>query len=314
MNNRTFLDIDDTILTKNLILPENASRDDNLIKQSNIKPFFIIQPTPGICIKTKTEAGEKIFLNICTSDKIPQPDDISDEKLLEILVEENPQFVIPMSIGNEKFGSDKDGHPCIIYDIAINKTYFEKCQRKRNFLLFTISVVMDGVSNKFNKSLNTEDYVILKNRKVMGNLQQHRIENREPRTHLQTQKPLIEEIKSTISIHEKKDDIDQLKNVSSKIISNSKKNYVLLKQPLKGPPTHLIGLFQISKGITSKEIEVFLDQDRVVIIVEKTGLTYDLTIPCIINVTRAKCSLDKDREILRVDMPVENVLDNIQTN
>lgn len=69
MNNRTFLDIDDTILTKNLILPvsdnnnqtyfmlklvyniyflfsqENKSINDKLKPDS--KPFFIIQPIPG---------------------------------------------------------------------------------------------------------------------------------------------------------------------------------------------------------------------------------------------------------------------------
>lgn len=59
-----------------------------------------------------------------------------------------------------------DRSPCATYDIAMNVTYFEKCQNNKNFLLFTLSVVMDGVSNKFNKVLNTEDYVILKNRKV----------------------------------------------------------------------------------------------------------------------------------------------------
>ena len=52
------------------------------------------------------------------------------------------------------------------YDIVINTTYFEKCQTNKNFLLFTISVIMDGVSNKFDKTLNAEDYIILKNRKV----------------------------------------------------------------------------------------------------------------------------------------------------
>lgn len=33
---------------------------------------------------------------------------------------------------------------------------------------------MDGVSNKFNKILNTEDYVILKNRKVYLFYNHHR--------------------------------------------------------------------------------------------------------------------------------------------
>ncbi|KAG6798823.1 PIH1 domain-containing protein 1 [Apis mellifera caucasica] len=308
MNKRTFLDIDDTILMKNLILPENKSINDKLIKPDS-KPFFIIQPIPGICVKTKTDTGEKIFLNICISDKIPSPDDISDVKLFEILSEENPQFVIPMSIGSERFESDKCGSPCVTYDVVINTTYFEKCQKNKNFLLFTISVIMDGVSNKFNKILNTEDYVILKNRKVMGKLQQHRIENREPRVHTETKKKLIEEIKTPISnIHEKQ------KNISSETNVISKLDYVLLKQFLEGTSIHLIGLFQIPKGITSKEIEVLLNEDRIVIIIEKTGTTCDLSIPYIINIESVKCVLDSNFRVLRLDMPVKKALENIQNN
>lgn len=306
MNNRTFLDIDDTILTKNLILPGNTAKDDNLMKQSDSKPFFIIRPAPGICVKTRTDGGEKIFLNICTSEKIPPPDDISDAKLFEILSEENPQFVIPMSIGSERLEPDKGGSPCVTYDIAINIRYFEKCQESKNFLLFTISVVMDGVSNKFNKGLTTEDYVILKNRKVMGKLQQHRIENREPRTHAQAQKPLIEEITCPT-----KDDVKKNKISLSETVVNNNLNYVLLKQPIDGPPTNLIGLFDMPKGIISKEIQVLFGQDRIVIAVDKMNLTYDLSLPHVINATHTKCFLDKDLRVLRVDMPVKAMLENI---
>ncbi|CAL7934496.1 unnamed protein product [Xylocopa violacea] len=307
MSNRMFLDIDDTILTKSLILPENMQKDDNLTKQSDSIPSIIIQPAPGICIKAKTDAREKVFLNICTSDKIPPPDDISQQKLFEILSEENSDFVIPMSIGSERLEPDKSGSLTFTCDVAINAAYFEKCQKNKSFLLFTISVIMDGISNKFNKNLNTEDYVILKNRKVMGKLQQHKIENRKPRTHMQAKKPLIEEIQSsTATSCEKKDKINQQENISSK-------NYVLLKQPLEGAPTHLIGLFQMPKGVTSKEVEVFLDEDRILITVDRTNLTYDLSVPYIIKVANSECFLDKYLKILRLDMPVESILDNIQT-
>lgn len=309
MNNTTFLDIDDTILTKNLILPDN----DTLIKQSDSKPFFIIQPTPGICIKTRTDGGEKVFLNICTSDKIPPPDDISDAKLFEILSQESPEFVVLMSIGCERFETDKGGSPCLTYDIVINTTYFEKCQKSKNFLLFTISVIIDGVSNKFNRTLNTEDYVILKNRKVMGKLQQHRIEDRQPRTHTQIQKQLIEEIKIPAKDIHDKENRSKLENISSDTVVGLNQNYVLLKH-LKGISIHLIGVFQIPKGITRKEVDVLLDQDRIVITIDKTGLVYDLSVPYIINIPHAKCILDNNLRVLRLDMPVERVLENIQTS
>lgn len=312
MNNRTFLDIDDTILTKNLMLPENAQKDEDFMKQFDSKPFFIIQPMPGICIKAKTDGGEKVFLNICTSDKIPAPEDISDAELFEIVLDDNPQFVVPMSIGSERLESDKGGTPCITYDIAINTAYFEKCQKNKSFLLFTISVVMDGVSNKFNKSLHTENYVILKNRKVMGKLQQHRIENREPRIHSQNQKPLIEEIKSSAKdTYGNQNKSNKLNNPSSESIVNPSSNYVLLKQPLEGTPSNLIGLFDMPKGVTSKDVEVLLDENRIIITVDKSSLTYDLSVPYIIKVSHVKSYLDKDLRVLRLDMPVKSVLDNI---
>jgi len=46
-------------------------------------------------------------VNICTSDKIPPPEDISDTKLLELLNDEMPAYTIPMSIGFERMEADK---------------------------------------------------------------------------------------------------------------------------------------------------------------------------------------------------------------
>ena len=53
-----------------------------------------------------------MFLNICTSDKIPPSDDISDAKLFEILSQESSEFVVLMSIGCERFETDKGN--CIV--------------------------------------------------------------------------------------------------------------------------------------------------------------------------------------------------------
>lgn len=61
----------------------------------------------GICVKSKTTGGEKVFLNICVSDKIPPPEDVSDTKLFELLSDEVPAYTIPMSIGTERMEVDK---------------------------------------------------------------------------------------------------------------------------------------------------------------------------------------------------------------
>lgn len=297
MCDRTFLDVNDSILTKNLTLPEIAAQA-NLLKQIDSKPFLIIQPAPGICIKTKTDGGEKVFINLCTSDKIPAPEDISIEKLYQIQLEEEQDFLIPLSIGSERLESDKGGSPCITYDVALSVKYFEKCQQKKEFLYFTISVIIDSIVVKSNRTLNVDDYTILKNRKVMGKLQQHRIENREPRSQSRGRKPLIEEIKSSNTETPRKKIVE--------LETSPTLNYILLKQPLEGPAKHLIGLFEMPKGINGEDVEVLLNEDRIVVTVDKTGLTHDLSVPYIIDVASVKCGLDKNLKTLRLDMPVES--------
>lgn len=58
-------------------------------------------------MKARTANKGKVFVNVCTSDKIPPPEDISDTKLLELLNDEVPAYVIPMSIGFERMEVDK---------------------------------------------------------------------------------------------------------------------------------------------------------------------------------------------------------------
>lgn len=61
----------------------------------------------GICVKIRADDGKKIFVNICVSDKIPPPEDISDAKLFEFLNEELVTYTIPMSICAERMEADK---------------------------------------------------------------------------------------------------------------------------------------------------------------------------------------------------------------
>lgn len=101
------------------------------MKQLDTKQCILVQPTPGsyfythslicyplycnnnyiyfigVCVKTKTISGEKFFVNICVSDKIPPPKDISDAELFELINHEVPTYTIPLSIGNERTETDK---------------------------------------------------------------------------------------------------------------------------------------------------------------------------------------------------------------
>lgn len=76
----------------------------------------------------------------------------------------------------------------------------------------------------------------------MGKLQQHRIQNREPKKP-QSYKPLIEEIK-------------QLKKFDNKRVclelQNDETGYIILRKPLEDPVESLIVLFDMPRSVSHK--------------------------------------------------------------
>lgn len=62
----------------------------------------------GFCLKTHNSKNEKVFLNLCKSDEIQAPKDISENELLEIIDKQKDEnelqnaafhFRVPMSLG-----------------------------------------------------------------------------------------------------------------------------------------------------------------------------------------------------------------------
>ncbi|KAL1139974.1 hypothetical protein AAG570_006951, partial [Ranatra chinensis] len=151
----------------------------------------------GFCVKCRTIEEDKVFINVCHTSAIPEPPDISDEKLIEILESEDPQnFRIPMSIGYLHIEADKSGNPCSVYDIAVNSTFYVKLKTNEVFKHFFMSLCLEALENKFSLKFDMQSqktYVILKNRTVLGTLQIHRLQQRPIK---KTPTPLIVEISS----------------------------------------------------------------------------------------------------------------------
>lgn len=304
MGDTTFLEVDDSIRTKNLLLldedKDTLNPIDKLMKKLDstqtmpTTPTILVQPTPGICVKTKTVNGEKIFVNICTSDKIPPPEDISDTKLLQLLNDDVPDYAIPLSIGCERMETDKSGKPSATYDVMMNTAYLRKCREKDHFMAFTIIVILNGVANKFDKEIDIENYVILKNRTVMGKLQQHNIENRKVRKPQAQKSSLIEEISPS------RKPIDSKTNLRDS--STTKAGYVILREPAKGPIERLIALFDMPKSVSVEDIVVLINSDRINVTDEKACCSYDVLLPYTLRADNAQAFLDYNIGVLRIDI------------
>lgn len=67
-------------------------------------------PKPGYVMKLRNSKDEKVFINVCTSDKIPAPKEVSDQELTEILQSVDPtQYRVPMSLGEPHVEVDNRG-------------------------------------------------------------------------------------------------------------------------------------------------------------------------------------------------------------
>lgn len=62
---------------------------------------FLLSFPPGICVKTLSEPNaQKVFVNICQSNSVPPPPELSREELVELLQSEDPSgYRVPMSLG-----------------------------------------------------------------------------------------------------------------------------------------------------------------------------------------------------------------------
>lgn len=73
-------------------------------------------PKPGYVMKLRNGQNEKVFINICTSDKVPVPKDVSDQELAEILQSVDPtQYRVPMSLGEPHAEVDNKGQGLVGY-------------------------------------------------------------------------------------------------------------------------------------------------------------------------------------------------------
>ena len=84
--------------------------------------FSFSPSVPGMCVKTLSEPGkQKVFVNICQSNSVPQPPELSREELVQLLQSEDPSgYRVPMSLGEPHTEVDNstwlNPHGCFFLD------------------------------------------------------------------------------------------------------------------------------------------------------------------------------------------------------
>ncbi|VEN40409.1 unnamed protein product [Callosobruchus maculatus] len=265
-------------------------------------PSKLVQPTPGFCVKAREVSGPKVFVNVCKTGAIPPPKDITVRELQEILAtEESGEYKIPMSIGEVKTDKDNKGQTVKVVDVAIHPSFFHKVETIDEFKSFFVAVVFHGLEDKYNIIFEDEK-IILRNKKVFGKLQQHRIQQREidqKMTGASGEKSLISEIRGDESVGPKKVMIETIASTEN---PTREPIYRLFKK--KDGQNCLFGEFKLPDVISAKELTLDVGEDRILLESKTRGYLLDIFVPYIVKQKGCSSTFDKASKTLTVVMPL----------
>ena len=133
--------------------------------QNGIDPEggITITPEPYCCVKVQDETGQKIFLNLCGSDKVDPP---KEQHILEMNNQEGIR--IPLSLSEKYEDFDVHGTACEVYDIIMNPSTLQKTENQPLVMGFIRNLIASRLKERFKKVILIDKYVRLKNLKYKG--------------------------------------------------------------------------------------------------------------------------------------------------
>jgi len=289
--------------------PQEASYNEKLLQQFLLKPVndaestglspeipYLskqVKPTPGFCLKTKTSNDDKVFINVCHSEELPAPPDISDEELLKITESQDPsRFRVPISLGEPHAEVDHSGKGCSAYDVIVNSEFYKRTQTRPVLKNFLLTLALEGLEQKFNLVLS-RDCKILKNKKFLGSAETQNIR--------QKPKPSITELENGSAT--KRPLITELDDETGS--TAEKPVFKILREPLEGDPQFLIMEIQLPKLITSKVAKLEVGEDRVVFHAHPNLYHLDIDLPYYVDNDEVGAQFNKATKLLTITIPVK---------
>lgn len=284
--------------------------------------FFV-----GLCLKAyKVGSKEKFFINICHTSEIPGPKDIDESALHKLIETQNAtEFKVPLSVTKPRKGKDKSGNLVDISDVAVNAEFYAKKIRKADglFYHFLITLIFESLEQKYQIELNTDTFVLLKNRASIDQLVEHQIYNRDVKT--------VEKFHAAENRLEMLgDDADEDDIKITPVDSEKKPRKVLIEEitaptvfqprksiPSVNEPEHrlvldsdefnrkiLIAEFYLPLVRNINEVQVEANDDRLMLHSQKHGYSFEGFLPHRIVERKTDAELDMERMILKVTMSV----------
>jgi len=285
-------------------------------------PALDVTPEPGICVKTRNLAGGKVFVNVCKINEIPPARPITEDQLQKIIAEEDyaTDFRVPMSLGEPRAEKDKAGGPCHCADVAVNAAWFEDTmQGSLTFTTFLVHVAMEGLCEKYGDvaNLDRQNWTILKNKKYMGAVQRHRIQQRASGNKIKElpseNGPLIREVvDSDRPLKTKGETASKASEVVRPPLApathrqpEQTPKFILTKEPKESDdPDFLVAEVELPGVRSVRELLVEVGEDRIVVEARKCGYLLDVFVPFEVDQDAVGAEFHRDKQVLTLTMPL----------
>jgi len=289
----------------NSIMGRNIAKGPNpkIIPDAELPSISVI-PDPGLCVKTKNLEGTKVFINVCKIEAIPPAKPITEEALQSIIVAEdyNSDFQIPMSLGAPRKEQDKSGKDCFACDVAINSLWYDQTMvDSLTFTTFLVNLAMEGLCDKYGDSCNLDrqNWSILRNKRYMGKLQRHTIQQRAKMNKIEE----MDHFSTSTSA------ADQMKPLKSKTLITPMKDtpdIVLVKTGLESvgdntPKLH--ATIALPKILNKHQLSLEINEDRLVLQSEFYFL--DIFLPVDISTDDIVATFHRDKHELVIEMVIK---------
>jgi len=291
---------------KNFLQQVTISKKNDETKATNQDERMLIKPEAGFCLKTKRlineNQQEKVFINVCTSTQIGAPRQITEEELIEIVKAEDPgRFRVPISLGEPIADLDKNGDGCSIFTVIIHPDFYSRAQSNKTFMSFLLTLVYEGLQNKYPQYQLDTDWTKLKHRKYMGQLTEQTIRVRP--------KPFIVEVDenkpSETSVEKIRSSIETSENVERDFLGTTPE-FKIIREPIEGEVEFLIMDVQLPKVKSAKTLTLELNSDHLILSTRSNIYHLDIWLPIEIDSDQTGAQFDRATQILTITMPVFN--------
>ncbi|KAI6660521.1 PIH1 domain-containing protein 1 [Oopsacas minuta] len=254
-------------------LVTSPSTGDNLPINDTTPQSINILPTPVFCLKTKlNNTNDKIFINVCTSDQMKKPPDVTDEELIKIIrTQDCSQYRVPLSLGEPRTELDRSHNACVVYDVIVHSCLYTESQKRPIMMEFLLLLLVEGLEAKYDIELNRE-MRRMQNIKCMGTPTEHRIRTQsKPRIEMEENDDVIESNTYSPLITEV--------NTNTQSVSSPIPEYTLTKDPPDTHPEYIVLEAKLPLLKSSKHVELNIGEDRIVLTAHPDRYHLDLCLP-----------------------------------